>query len=289
MQILTYRMPPRYSSPVLWLAIASWVFGGLQIWFGLSGWLSPDGRPVGALAGIEPIALPLAFAQIIAGVAIIQWRCPRVRAVAAALLAAAYAISLWGLVSPAAWQADYGGFPAMGGGQRIIKHLAIAALALWITGVSLNAMRFASAMLGIARFGTVLVLLWIGTLKFVPYEANGIVRLIETSPFMSWIYTFLSVHQTGTVIGVVEVAAGLLLLGWPYRRVGGLIGAFLAVGTFTMTLTFLFTLPGWAPDAGAPWLSGSGAFFVKDQLLSLICIMSVFIEWPSARGSCPER
>lgn len=278
MLTLTSRVPARYQSPFQWLPITASIFGALQIWFGLSGWLSEVSRPIGSLAGIEPIALPLAYAQIFAGLAIMQWRFASIRALAAALVAAAYVISLWGLFIPAAWEADFGGFPAMGGGQRIIKHLAIAALGLWITGVSLNAMRFASVMLGIARFGTVLVLLWIGTLKFVPYEANGIVRLIETSPFMSWMYSVMSVHQTATVIGVTEVCAGLLLLGWPYRRLGGFVGLLLAVGTFTATLTFLFTLPGWAPDAGAPWLSGSGAFFVKDQLLTLICVMCFCLE-----------
>lgn len=269
---------PSWQTPVKWLPYVAVIFGILQVWFGLSGWISPESRPIGSLPGIEPIAVPLAIGQIAAGVFIMQGRLPALRAVSATLVALAYAISLLGMFAPSAWQADYGGFPAMGGGQRIIKHLALAALALWIASTSIGAHTMARRMLALARFGTVVVLLWIGTLKFVPYEAEGIVRLVQTSPFMSWLYIFFDVRGTSTLIGVVEVAGGLMLLGWPYRRYSGTVGAAIAVGTFSATLTFLFSLPGWAPDAGAPWLSGSGAFFVKDQLLSLIVIMSLFLD-----------
>lgn len=36
------------------------------------------------------------------------------------------------------------------------------------------------------RYGLVLVLGWIGAMKFTAYEAEGIKSLIETSPLMSW-------------------------------------------------------------------------------------------------------
>ena len=36
------------------------------------------------------------------------------------------------------------------------------------------------------RYGLVLVLGWIGAMKFTVYEAEGIKPLIETSPLMSW-------------------------------------------------------------------------------------------------------
>ena len=37
------------------------------------------------------------------------------------------------------------------------------------------------------RYGLVLVLGWIGAMKFTAYEAQGIKSLVETSPFMSWL------------------------------------------------------------------------------------------------------
>ena len=36
------------------------------------------------------------------------------------------------------------------------------------------------------RYGLVLVLAWIGAMKFTAYEAEGIKNLVETSPLMSW-------------------------------------------------------------------------------------------------------
>ena len=38
------------------------------------------------------------------------------------------------------------------------------------------------------RYGLVLVLGWIGAMKFTAYEAEGIQTLVATSPLMSWMY-----------------------------------------------------------------------------------------------------
>ncbi len=38
------------------------------------------------------------------------------------------------------------------------------------------------------RFGIVVVVLWIGALKFFPYEADGIVPFVANSPFMAFFY-----------------------------------------------------------------------------------------------------
>ncbi len=35
------------------------------------------------------------------------------------------------------------------------------------------------------RYGIVVVFIWIGALKFFPYEADGIVPFVANSPFMS--------------------------------------------------------------------------------------------------------
>ena len=41
---------------------------------------------------------------------------------------------------------------------------------------------------GILRYGLVIVLLWIGALKFTAYEADGIQPFVANSPLMSWGY-----------------------------------------------------------------------------------------------------
>src|SRR5262245_1829134 len=42
------------------------------------------------------------------------------------------------------------------------------------------------------RYGLVVVLLWIGGMKFTAYEAEGIKPLVANSPLMGWAYGFLS-------------------------------------------------------------------------------------------------
>jgi len=54
------------------------------------------------------------------------------------------------------------------------------------------------------RYCLVLVLGWIGAMKFTAYEAEGIKTLVETSPFMSWMYKVLSLQATSNVIGIAN-------------------------------------------------------------------------------------
>src|SRR5258705_8904677 len=56
---------------------------------------------------------------------------------------------------------------------------------LYIKAASLD--RFGMGML---RLGLVIVLVWIGGLKFASYEAEGIVPLGANSPFMSFLYHY---------------------------------------------------------------------------------------------------
>lgn len=59
--------------------------------------------------------------------------------------------------------------------------------------LSENRLSFRVRALGafLARYGLVLVLGWIGAMKFTAYEAEGIKPLVETSPLMSWMYQLL--------------------------------------------------------------------------------------------------
>ncbi|MEP6820364.1 MAG: DUF417 family protein [bacterium] len=118
------------------------------------------------------------------------------------------------------------------------------------------------------RYGLVLVLGWIGAMKFTMYEAAGIKTLVETSPLMSWMYKFLSLQGTSNVIGVAEISAAVLIAIRPLSAKVSAVGSVLAVFTFLTTITFLFSLPGWEKSLGGfPALSGSGGFLLKDVVL----------------------
>ena len=118
------------------------------------------------------------------------------------------------------------------------------------------------------RYGLVIVLGWIGAMKFTTYEAEGIKTLVETSPFMSWMYKVFSLQATSNIIGVAEITAAVLIAIRPFSARLSAVGSVLAVCTFLATLTFLFSLPGWEKSLGGfPALSGSGGFLLKDIVL----------------------
>src|SRR5260370_26781667 len=94
--------------------------------------------------------------------------------------------------------------------------------------------------MGLLRLGLVVVLFWIGGLKFADYEADGIVPLVANSPLMSFFYHYpapqyrgymnkegevIPAHQqwnesNGTYtfshgLGIVIVLIGVLIASYP--------------------------------------------------------------------------
>ena len=123
--------------------------------------------------------------------------------------------------------------------------------------------------IGILRYGLVIVLLWIGGMKFTGYEAAGIAPLEIHSPLMNWVYYLLGERNLPNLLGVVEIALGLgIALRYVSPLVSG-IASLLSVGMFLTTLSFLFTTPGWEPTLGGfPGLSAMpGQFLLKDIVL----------------------
>src|SRR5690242_1114359 len=97
---------------------------------------------------------------------------------------------------------------------------------------------------GVLRYGTAALLLMWGAFKFTALEAEGIRPLVEHQPLMSWMYPVFGLRGTSGIIGVIEIAAGALM---GLRRVSprlSAIGSVLAICTFAVTLSFLFTTPG---------------------------------------------
>jgi reactive chlorine resistance protein C len=121
----------------------------------------------------------------------------------------------------------------------------------------------------LARYGLVVVIGWIGLMKFTVFEANGIQPLVANSPFMSWLYDVFSVTTFSSLLGVVEVAAAVLLAVKPWAPRISVVGSVIAIGLFVATLSFLFTTPGVfeASQGGFPMLSSTGQFLIKDVAL----------------------
>jgi len=134
----------------------------------------------------------------------------------------------------------------------------------------------------LARYGLVVVVGWIGLMKFTTYEAEGIRLYVVNSPLMSWVYGPMSVRGFSALLGVVEVAIALLIAARPLSPRASTLGSALAVGMFLTTLSFLVTTPGvWEPSAGGfPALSGKpGQFLIKDLALLGISLWSLGEAW----------
>jgi len=119
------------------------------------------------------------------------------------------------------------------------------------------------------RYGLVLVLLWIGGMKFTAYEAEGIAAFVSNSPLMSFAYQVFSKEQFSVILGAVELLTAALIAARPFSAKLSAMGSALAVGMFLTTLTFLFSTPGVIePSLGFPALSAvPGQFLIKDVVL----------------------
>lgn len=151
--------------------------------------------------------------------------------------------------------------------------------------------------LTLIRLSIAIVFIWIGLLKFVPYEADSITPFVANSPFMSFFYehpeeyrqhlthegelkpeerawqTANNTYAFSDGLGVVELIIAALVLANPVSRWLGLAGGVLAFLTPFVTLSFLITTPeAWVMplgDAhyGFPYLSGAGRLVLKDTLM----------------------
>ncbi|MGH9412948.1 MAG: YkgB family protein [Terriglobales bacterium] len=132
------------------------------------------------------------------------------------------------------------------------------------TGPRIQAVAF-----NVLRYGLVIVIGWMGMMKFTAYEAMGIQPLVAHSPFMSWMYQIMTVRQFSAGLGVVEIAIALLIALRVWSPKACTIGSAIAVLMFLTTLSFLFSTPGWEPSLGGfPALSAMvGQFLLKDVVL----------------------
>jgi reactive chlorine resistance protein C len=133
------------------------------------------------------------------------------------------------------------------------------------------------AALVVARYGLVLILLYLGAFKFTEVEARGIEPFVSNSPFFSWLHHSLGAQGLSNAIGVSEVGTALLIAA---RRLSARIcvyGSLAAVATFLVTLSFLVTTPGtWigVPGFPLPVPNELGWFLIKDVFLLGAALLS---------------
>lgn len=148
------------------------------------------------------------------------------------------------------------------------------------------------------RAGLVVVLLWIGGLKFAKYEGESIVPLVSNSPFMGFFYRFRApdyrahMNKEGELnlpdrawnatngtyrfshgLGIVIMLIGIMIALSPLLPQIAAIGSLLLALMSCTTLSFLVTTPeAWVPAAGDtthgfPYLSGVGRLIIKDVIM----------------------
>jgi uncharacterized membrane protein YkgB len=147
-----------------------------------------------------------------------------------------------------------------------------------------NAVPVAAAYL--LRYGLVLVIAWIGCMKFTAYEAAGIQPLVANSPLMSWVYGIFIERAFSALLGVVEVAVAAMVALRPLSAKVSAIGSGLAAVMFLTTLTFILSTPGWEPSLGGfPALSiVPGQFIIKDIVLLGAALWSLGEALPEVRS-----
>src|SRR6516162_996447 len=77
----------------------------------------------------------------------------------------------------------------------------------------------------LTRYGLVVVVGWIGLMKFTTYEAEGISPFVANSPLMSWVYGFMSHPGFSAVLGVVELTIAILIAVRPFMPRASVLGS----------------------------------------------------------------
>lgn len=189
------------------------------------------------------------------------------------LLIAISAVPLFSLLGSTMWIDALGGFPAIGSGQGVIKYAALMTIGLLFTlpNLSANTKKWLSIM------PVLLVLAWIGGMKFTFLEAKGIEDLVRSSPLMSWMYNVWDIQATSNIIGVYDLIAIALLIGAIFHSRLLIPAIMMSGAVFIVTQSFLIT---WNDAISATTLlSTGGHFLIKD----LWFIANLILFWQLAK------
>ncbi|MEV4656542.1 DUF417 family protein [Micromonospora sp. NPDC049301] len=131
-----------------------------------------------------------------------------------------------------------------------------------------SADELASVGFSVLRYALTTNILWIGALKFKPYEVENDEPLVTSSPLFSRVRTRLGAQKLNRLIGVTEITLGSLIAAKPLAPRASAIGSFGAMGMFLTTLSFLATTPeARQKGQGILILSQLGQFLLKDTVL----------------------
>ncbi len=256
----------------------------------LVGWLH-------ASLGIQGTAYLLGVFELVTGVLLLAGfsRKPILSVIGGAMGTLTFLVTLsFFFTTPGVAEPAAGGFPAISAvpGQFLLKDLGLLGISLFLLGEGLwrrrsgasgdRAVATTSAdtfLLGrddpnaavfrigvaVVRYGLALIFLWFGAMKFTSYEATGIAPFIANSPIVGWWHALLGIQGASTMLGIYEIATGILLALYRIAPRASVVGGAMAVLTFLITVTFFFTTPGVAAPVGLPVISGaSGQFLLKD-------------------------
>ena len=128
--------------------------------------------------------------------------------------------------------------------------------------------------IAVLRWTMVLIFLWFGGMKFATYEAEGVATLARNYWATGWLYPLVGVAGASAVIGIIEIATGLLLAAGQRIALASLVGGAMGIITFLMTLSFMLIAPMvWQDGYGFPALGGTGQFLIKDIVLLAACLL----------------
>lgn len=128
-----------------------------------------------------------------------------------------------------------------------------------------------------ATYALAIIFLAFGAAKFGAKAGESIAPLVMNSPFVSWWHTLFGVDGTALVVGVYEILTGLLIAARPFNPRLSMIGGAMAVMTFLVTLSFLFSTP--KVDAML------GEFLLKDLVLLGVALWVFAASRAEARAS----
>ncbi len=116
----------------------------------------------------------------------------------------------------------------------------------------------------IVTYALAIIFLVFGIAKFGAMAGESIAPLVMNSPLVSWWHTLFGINGTAIVVGVFEILTGLLIAARPINSRFSMIGGAMAVVTFLVTLSFLFSTPDATDGKGLTML---GEFLLKDLVL----------------------
>lgn len=121
------------------------------------------------------------------------------------------------------------------------------------------------------RASLVLVLLIFGGVKFFAIEAQTVAPLIAAHPLLFWLGPLFGQGGAARILGVTEIAAGIMLTAGFVSPGAGLAGGVAAMTIFFTTITLMLFMPSvlvFETSAGGfPAIGTLGGFIFKDIVL----------------------